>query len=423
MNFNGARTSEDVCSSMTSFTFCSGTSFTLRRERSERRRGIGDGLEDGGRRPTAGAICGGGEPAGKAFTAALSGVRDFAADGVCVVGALSAVRTGGDGGTESASPFQSGAHGGGTRTAGIQLRQRYPDWGARKLQVLLAQQGLALPASTIHRILLRHHLVRAEDRHEHAVQRFERAQPNELWQMDFKSPLGWDTHVGPLSVLDDHSRYMTVLGETKSTRAELVREQLESGFGRCGVPQGMLMDHGVPWWNVNSAGGITGLAIWLMQQGIRLRWSGLRHPQTQGKVERFHGSLERSMKLRGLPREHRQAWLDAYRQEYNEVRPHEALGMRTPASVWRKSERVYDPQPRRWEYAENTDVRKINAQGYLSVRGFRWYCRPLANQWVQLMTMEQRILVYYCQTVVCELDLGSHRSTAVERWLPPTTKL
>jgi transposase InsO family protein len=289
--------------------------------------------------------------------------------------------------------------------------------------VLLAQQGLALPASTIHRILLRHHLVRAEDRHEHAVQRFERAQPNELWQMDFKSPLGWDTHVGPLSVLDDHSRYMTVLGETKSTRAELVREQLESGFGRCGVPQGMLMDHGVPWWNVNSAGGITGLAIWLMQQGIRLRWSGLRHPQTQGKVERFHGSLERSMKLRGLPREHRQAWLDAYRQEYNEVRPHEALGMRTPASVWRKSERVYDPQPRRWEYAENTDVRKINAQGYLSVRGFRWYCRPLANQWVQLMTMEQRILVYYCQTVVCELDLGSHRSTAVERWLPPTTKL
>jgi transposase InsO family protein len=305
----------------------------------------------------------------------------------------------------------------------IQLRQRYPDWGARKLQVLLSRQGLGLPASTIHRILLRHGLVRTEDRHDHAVQRFEREQPNELWQMDFKSPLGWDTHVGPLSVLDDHSRYMTVLGETKSTRAELVREQLESGFGRCGVPQAMLMDHGVPWWNVNSAGGITGLAIWLMQQGIRLRWSGLRHPQTQGKVERFHGSLERAMKLRGLPRENRQAWLDAYRQEYNEVRPHEALGMRTPASVWRKSERVYDPQPRRWEYPENQDVRKISPQGYLSVRGFRWYCRPLANQWVQLMTIEQRILVYYCQTVVCELDLESHRSTAVDRWLPPTTKL
>jgi len=80
-----------------------------------------------------------------------------------------------------------------------------------------------------------------------------------------------------------------------------------------------------------------------------------------------------------LPGENRQAWSDAYRQEYNEVRPHEALGMRTPASVWRKSERVYDPQPPRWEYAENTDVRQLT-QGYLSVRGFRRYCRPLASE-------------------------------------------
>src|ERR1700716_3013471 len=69
----------------------------------------------------------------------------------------------------------------------IQLRQRYPDWGERKLQVLLSRQGLWLPSSTIHRILLRHGLVRTEDRHDHAVQRFEREQPNELWQMDFKS--------------------------------------------------------------------------------------------------------------------------------------------------------------------------------------------------------------------------------------------
>lgn len=305
----------------------------------------------------------------------------------------------------------------------LELRQRYPDWGARKLQVLLARQGVALPASTIHRILLRHDLVRTEDRHPQAVQRFERAQPNELWQMDFKSPLGWDTHVGPLSVQDDHSRYMTVLGETKSTRAELVQEQLEAGFERCGVPQAMLMDHGTPWWNVNSAGGITGLAIWLMKQGIGLHWSGLRHPQTQGKVERFHGSLQRSMKLRGLPGENRQAWLDAYRQEYNEVRPHEALGMRTPASVWRPSARRYDPQPPRWQYPEKAEVRKISRQGYLSVRGFTWYCRPLANEWVQLQSLEERILVYYCQTVVCELDLATHRSTAAQRWIPATPRV
>src|SRR5216684_4261852 len=81
----------------------------------------------------------------------------------------------------------------------VELRQRYPDWGARKLQVLLAQTGVALPVSTIHRILLRRGLVRQADRHPAAVQRFERAAPNQPSQKDFKGPKGWggETAVGP----------------------------------------------------------------------------------------------------------------------------------------------------------------------------------------------------------------------------------
>jgi transposase InsO family protein len=300
----------------------------------------------------------------------------------------------------------------------IAVRRRFPDWGARKLRVLLAAEGLGLPASTIHRILLRHGLVREADRHQHATQRFARATPNELWQMDFKSPIGWDTHVGPLSVLDDCSRYLTTLGATGSTRTELVREQLEETFQRCGVPQAMLMDHGTPWWNTRSPGGITWLGVWLMRQGIRLHWSGFRHPQTQGKVERFHGSLERAVKLRGLA-EDRQAWLDAYRREYNEVRPHEALGMRTPASVWRKSDRRYEANPPRWEYAAGAEVRRIGSYGHLYVDGIRWdLSRALAGQWVELVRVESRILVYYCRTVICELDTEMHRSTAVDRCIP-----
>src|SRR5207248_4790484 len=100
---------------------------------------------------------------------------------------------------------------------------------------------------SIHRILLRHDLVRDTDRHQLAMQRFERGAPNELWQMDFKSPKGWNAPIGPLSVLDDHSRYLLVLQAIWSTRAELVREQLESAFMSCGVPSAMLMDHGIPW--------------------------------------------------------------------------------------------------------------------------------------------------------------------------------
>jgi transposase InsO family protein len=128
----------------------------------------------------------------------------------------------------------------------VGLRQRYPDWGARKLQVLMARAGVRLTRSTIHRILLRRGLVHDRERQAAASQGFERGTANELWQMDCKGPKLWHQAVGPLSVLDDHSRYLIVLQAVGSTRAELVREQLETAFEACGMPEGILMDHGVP---------------------------------------------------------------------------------------------------------------------------------------------------------------------------------
>jgi len=301
----------------------------------------------------------------------------------------------------------------------VEVRQRYPDWGARKLQVLLGREGVQLTRSTIHRILLRQDLIPESQRHRQALQRFERGTANELWQMDFKSPKGWNAPIGPLSVLDDHSRYLLVLRATWSTRAELVREQLENVFVDCGVPQAMLMDHGVPWWSTLAPGGVTKLTLWLMKQGIELHWSGLRHPQTQGKVERFHGELERALQARGAPRKQPQTWLDEFRWEHNHVRPHEALGMETPAQRWQKSERRYDPQPPRWEYPSGTWVRKVDSSGKLRAWDRHWkISKALSGEWVQLERVGERVLVYYCRTLVRELDLGSQRATAVARWLP-----
>jgi transposase InsO family protein len=300
----------------------------------------------------------------------------------------------------------------------VRARQRYPDWGARKLRVVLAREGVELPRNTIHRILLRHDLVREEERHRPALQRFERSQPNELWQMDFKGPTGWPQSVGPLSVLDDHSRYLIALAANGNTRGEPVREKLEEAFQRCGVPEGMLMDHGTPWWN-RAPGGWTKLSLWLMRQGIELHWSGIRHPQTQGKVERFHGSLQRAVERRGLGQQHPQAWLDAYRFEHNHVRPHEALGMRTPAAVWRPSRRRYNPQPPRWEYPKGAWVLKEDCQGTLEIKGQKWrVSQTLAGERVRIVKIEQRMMVFYCTTLIRDLDLGTHRSTIVERWIP-----
>ena len=302
----------------------------------------------------------------------------------------------------------------------LALRLEYPDWGARKLQVLLAREGMTLTVSSVHRILLRYEMVREQDRHGHATGRFERERPNELWQMDFKGPRLWPGTgaVGPLSVIDDHSRYAIVLAPVASTHAGPVREHLEQAFSACGLPEAMLMDHGTPWWSSHPTGGRTQLALWLIRQGIALHHGRIRHPQTQGKVERFHGSLARALARRGPIPGEQVAWLERFRWEYNHVRPHQALGMQTPASVWQRSERKYDPHQPAWVYPEGSWTLKVDCQGKVEIRGQKWKVgRALQGERVRIEQVEQRLLIFYCTTLIREIDLAIQRSTMVERWI------
>lgn len=301
----------------------------------------------------------------------------------------------------------------------IELRRRYPDWGARKLRVLLLQSGIQLGQTTIHRILLAHDLVAEPDRRTLGLERFERSEPNELWQMDFKGPKLWHQPVGPLSVLDDHSRYVIALQAIGSTRGVLVRKQLETVFQQAGLPQAMLMDHGIPWWSQHSPNGATHLSLWLMQLGIRLHWSGYRHPQTQGKVERFHGTLQRALQRRRVLVGDIQHWLDEFRWEHNYLRPHEALAMQTPASRWRPSQRSYDPKPSRWEYPADARVLKVDHKGRLKLQGQGWNIgKAFSGEWVHIVPVEHRFQIYYCATLIREIDPRIHRSTLIERWIP-----
>ena len=298
----------------------------------------------------------------------------------------------------------------------VTLRRQRPDWGARKLAVLLKREGLILPVITVHRVLVRHGLVLDRESRRQATGRFEREQPNQLWQMDFKGQKGTGAAIGPLSVLDDHSRYLVALEQTGTTRSEAVRERLEGAFRSSGLPDALLMDHGVPWWNARSANGWTQLMVWLMKQGVCCYFSGVRHPQTQGKVERFHGSLERARNRAGAEQWLTQNWLDNFRYEYNQLRPHEALGMRTPASLWRPSTRVYDPNPQAWDYGTGAELRKVGQQGHIYIGDRRWrVSQALASHMVRLERIDERVLVYFCRTLVQEIDLSGERSTAVER--------
>jgi transposase InsO family protein len=297
----------------------------------------------------------------------------------------------------------------------VELRGQWPDWGAPKLLVQLRQQEPSwerVSMRTVHRILERHGLIAESDRHRRADKRFERSEPNQLWQMDFKGPQGFNKEnpVGPLSILDDHSRYLIALKHLGSTRMAGVRSTLEQTFEAVGLPDAILVDHGVPWWSHASPGGLTELTVWIMQQGVRLLFSGLSHPQTQGKVERMHGALQRAISRRKANPEDPQ-WLEIFRHEYNSVRPHEALAMATPSSRWRPSSRAFQPEPPQWQYPSTMEVVRLHSQGQLSWQKRRWeVSRALRHQLVGIERIGDRAILYFCQTPIREFHLPTGAS-------------
>jgi transposase InsO family protein len=301
----------------------------------------------------------------------------------------------------------------------VALRKR-TGWGAKKLRVLLKEEEIPLAVRTIHRILERHGLVN-EQAHGPAPGRFERGQPNELWQMDSKGkyPLqDGECHV--LSILDDHSRYVVGLHALPQLKGEKADACLVETFRRYGVPQAMLMDRGALWWSVWNGWGLTRLSVRLIEQGIRLLYGRVRHPQTQGKVERFHRTLGTELRHRGVPQRFAQwpAALAEIETNYNQRRPHEALGMRYPAERYRPSARSYVEQVKPWEYPADSDVRRLNLGGMLNEQGRRWFiCEALAGQRVRVERFDGKLLVSYRHMYIREVDLerGCSRALVVER--------
>ena len=300
----------------------------------------------------------------------------------------------------------------------IGQRQRRPDWGAKKLQAVLERNGTKVARMTVHRILKRAQLILPHRSHQPALRRFERTQPNELWQMDFKGlPPNLAKGCAPLSVLDDCSRYAVTLAALKGTRGEPVRETLQEAFRKAGLPEGMLIDHGTPWWNQQHPCGWTTLSIWLMKQNIRLHFSAVRHPQTQGKVERFHRSLEDALHERGFPQQPEEwpPWLEEFRQEYNHTRPHEALGMQVPASRWQPSPRTYAEKLPEWEYPAGSQVMTVRQSGQIQIGRVQYtITRALAGEQVELRPlMGDRSLVFYRRTCIREIDFQKRQSYPV----------
>lgn len=300
-------------------------------------------------------------------------------------------------------------------TAVLAVRDK-TGWGGPKIARVLGKQGVEVAPATAQRILKRSGRV-MKPKTEKTTTRFEKAECNELAQMDFKGEYTLAAEkCYPLSFIDDCSRYCHGLWPLPGTGGAGVKQTLEGYFREHGVPLSILMDHGTPWYSPTNQHGLTWLAVWLLKQGVVLRYSGVGHPQTQGKVERFHQTLKARTRHRGAPvtMGEWERWAVEFRQEYNHERPHESLGMKTPAEVYQPVNlRPYQAQPREWEYSGGT-VKRLNTQGLLYYHGHSYFVsEALATERVRVDELDGQLLVTFRHMTVREIEIHTGKSRAV----------
>ena len=256
----------------------------------------------------------------------------------------------------------------------LELRQAHMRWGPRKLKRILERDQPSQPwpaTSTIGEIVRRAGLVVPRKRRRridpHTQPLAHAHQANRVWCADFK---GWfrsgdGTRIDPLTLSDAWSRYLLRCQAVEKTDTERVRAVFEAAFREHGLPEAIRTDNGPPFAS-KAVAGLSQLSVWWIRLGITHERIQAGHPEQNGRHERMHRTLKQDLRpahdWRAQQRE-----LDRFRNDYNHIRPHEALDMQTPAAVYLHSNRPYPERPPEIEYPDNMQVRTIHSQGH-----FRW---------------------------------------------------
>jgi transposase InsO family protein len=257
----------------------------------------------------------------------------------------------------------------------VELRDRHPSWGPDKIsRVLRRAHGEEAPSkSTVARVLQR--LGRVRKRRSpvrvwsvDGKPRVEVHAPNDLWTMDFKG--WWRAQNGdrcePLTIRDAFSRKVLAVVLLKTMRTEEVREVLRGLFEKHGLPSAIQSDNGAPFVCVVAPGGLSRLSVWLLSLGIKLVRSRPGCPQDNGGHERMHRDMSELESKPERTRRAQQRACDRWMVEFNEVRPHDALGGKTPAEVYRDSDRR-SLTPLVPSYPADWLVRRVSNAGTVSV--------------------------------------------------------
>jgi putative transposase len=233
----------------------------------------------------------------------------------------------------------------------VRLKKEYPTWGAPKIRERLRQRypEVHCPAiSTVHAVLDRHGLVRRRRRRPRRIATGTRLSwpttPNALWCADYKGEfvLGNRRYCYPLTVSDFASRYLLVCEALSNTQERYAFPVFERAFEEFGLPAAMRTDNGVPFASAHALYGLSKLAVWWLRLGIRLERSAPGHPEQNGRHERLHLTLKTdATRPAAVNVLQQQAKFDQFIHRYNHERPHQALDMKPPSSLYTPSTRPY----------------------------------------------------------------------------------
>ena len=258
----------------------------------------------------------------------------------------------------------------------LSVRKDNPAWGGKTIRQVLVNQGYEdLPCvKTCNNILKRNGCVSEEESLKHKpFVRFERDKCNQMWQTDFKGDFALldGTRCFPLDILDDHSRFSIKIAAKPNTLG--VTDSFREAFYEYGMPDSVLSDNG--WTFRGFRNGYTHFEKWLMNHDILPIHGRIMHPQTQGKIERFHRTMKSELLKQNKFKDIFDAdrGLQEWRIKYNNIRPHEALNMKCPAEVYVPSDRIYIDNIKKYEYGGQHHVIKVNSWGYVRFNGWQVY--------------------------------------------------
>jgi len=265
----------------------------------------------------------------------------------------------------------------------VSIRKSQPTWGPKKIRRVLQRSWAPdeVPSSrTVCRILERAGLAAPRRRKLRAglgpahVPDVQVEGPNDLWTVDFKG--WWRTKDGkrcePLTVRDAHSKFILCIEIVVEPSIEVVRAIFKRLFRDYGMPRAIQSDNGTPFASTTSLGGFTKLSAWWTALGIEFVRSRVACPQDNGGHERMHRDMAEEIERHpAWNREQQQKHCDRWREDFNHYRPHEALGLETPGSVYRRSPRVYPQAPLELVYPETMETRRVTRCGTVRYAGFQ----------------------------------------------------